>query len=78
MVEKPPGSEYPPMLSKTLRAGLLDLSATTRVYNPITVELIGCKEPFVMRANATLIWVHSDGLIRSGIRSPPAPLSGRE
>jgi len=78
MVEKLPGSELPPMLSKTLREGLLDLSATTRVYNPRTVEFTGCKVPFVIRANAMLIWVHSDGLICSGIRSPPAPLLGSE
>ena len=78
MVEKLPGSELPPMLSKTLREGLLDLSATTRVYNPRTVELTGCKEPFLMWANAMLIWVHSDALICSGIRSPPVSLLGSE
>lgn len=78
MVEKPPGPETPPTQSKTLREGLFDLSATTRVYNPRTVELTGCKEPFAILANAMLIWVHSDGLICSGIRSPPAPLSGSE
>ena len=72
MVEKLPGSELPAMVSKTLREGLLDLSATTRVYNPRIVELTGCKEPFVIPADAMLIWVHSDGLICSGIRSPPA------
>lgn len=48
MVEKLPDSEFPAMLSKTLRERLLDLRATTRLYNPITVELTGCKEPFVM------------------------------
>lgn len=67
MVEKLPGSELPPMLSKTLREGLLDLRATTQVYNPRIVELTGCKELFVILANATLIWVHSDGLMCSGI-----------
>jgi hypothetical protein len=55
MVEKLPGSELPPMLSKALREGLLDLSATTRVYNPRIVELTGCKEPFVILPNATLM-----------------------
>jgi len=78
MVEKLPGSELPPMVSKTLREGLLDLSLTTRVYNPRIVEVTGCKEPFVIRANAMLIWVHNDGLICSGIKSPPASSLGSE
>jgi hypothetical protein len=78
MVEKLPGAEFPPMVSKTLREGLLDLSATTRANNPRTVELKGCKEPFVISADAMLIWVHSDELICSGIRSPPPSLLGSE